>query len=98
MLLICLCYFCCITHSRQSLTGGHDCLCVTFGAIMDTLVCRENMLKGGACAEPKIFNFKWEPFSTEVAGVEVEANLFNVAPCAILVNARGVKVRMAPVS
>ena len=50
------------------------------------------MLKGDACAEPKIFNFEWEPFRSEVAGVEVEANLFNVAPCAILVNARGVKV------
>ncbi len=50
------------------------------------------MLRRDACAEPKIFNFEWEPFSTEVAGVEVEANLFNVAPCAVLVNARGIKV------
>ena len=50
------------------------------------------MLKGDACAEPKIFNFEWEPFSTEVSGVEVEANLFNVAPCAVIVNARGIKV------
>lgn len=54
--------------------------------------CQENMLKADACAEPKIFNFEWEPLSTEVAGVEVEANLFNVAHCAVLVNARGVKV------
>ncbi len=51
------------------------------------------MLRGHGCAEPKIFNFEWEPFSTEVSGVEVEANLFNVAPCAVLVNARGIKVR-----
>ena len=65
--------------------------CLTSGALIMTS-CRENMLKGDACVEPKIFNFEWEPFSTEVAGVEVEANLFNVAPCAVLVNARGVKV------
>ena len=58
----------------------------------DPLVCRDGLLTGDACAEPKIFNFEWEPFSTSVAGVEVEANLFNVAPCAVLVNARGVKV------
>ena len=53
--------------------------------------------KWHAVAEPKFFNFEWEFFSTEIAGVTVEANLFNVAPCAVLVNARGVKVCMSAI-
>lgn len=72
--------------------AGHPCRRLWPIGALTFLYRKEHMLRRDACAEPKIFNFEWEPFSTEVAGVEVEANLFNVAPCAVLVNARGIKV------
>jgi hypothetical protein len=44
------------------------------------------------CSAGKIFNYEWEPVSTSVEGVGVEVNILNVAPCALVVDAAGVKV------
>ncbi|KAK9917477.1 hypothetical protein WJX75_004811 [Coccomyxa subellipsoidea] len=41
---------------------------------------------------PSVFSYEWEPVSTKVAGVDIEVNLFNIAPCAVVVDASGVKV------
>jgi hypothetical protein len=45
-------------------------------------------------AAPSVFSYEWEPVSTKVAGVDIEVNLFNIAPCAVVVDASGVKVHL----
>ncbi|EIE20366.1 hypothetical protein COCSUDRAFT_57518 [Coccomyxa subellipsoidea C-169] len=41
---------------------------------------------------PSVFSYEWEPISTTVAGVDLEVNIFNIAPCAVVLDASGVKV------
>jgi len=45
-----------------------------------------------ACAAPAVFAYEWEPITTSIKGVGVEVNIFNVAPCAVVIDAAGVKV------
>lgn len=45
-------------------------------------------------AAPSVFSYEWEPVSTKVAGVDIEVNLFNIAPCAVVVDASGLKVHL----
>ncbi|BDA50722.1 hypothetical protein COCOBI_16-3980 [Coccomyxa sp. Obi] len=41
---------------------------------------------------PAVFSYEWQPISTSVAGVDIEVNIFNVAPCVVVIDAAGVKV------
>ncbi|CAL8465092.1 g4627 [Coccomyxa elongata] len=40
---------------------------------------------------PAVFSYGWDPITTSFAGVDVEVNVFNIAPCVVVIDAAGVK-------
>ena len=44
-------------------------------------------------ADPAVFSYDFTPVSTDITGVGVSLNIFSIAPCVVVVDAVGVKVR-----